>query len=64
MDFAVQARVMSVTAKCLEALAPLTPDERQRVIMGLVITTLHEGDPRHQRMIESLLAKMAEEVKR
>lgn len=39
MDFASQAKIMTVTGKCLEALAPLSPDERSRVIFGLVLRT-------------------------
>jgi hypothetical protein len=64
MDFASQARVMTATAKCLEALEPLTPDERQRAIFGLVITTLDERDPKDQSTIQRLIARVAEEVKR
>lgn len=64
MDFASQARVMSATAKCLEVIGPLTLDERQRVIFGLVIATLDDKEPSHKRMIDSLLSKMAEEVRR
>lgn len=64
MDFASQARVMSAIAKCLEALGALTVDERQRAIFGLVIATLDDKEPSHKRMIDSLLSKMAEEVRR
>ena len=39
VDFASQARVMGVTAKCLEVIGPLSTEERQRVIFGLVIAT-------------------------
>lgn len=63
-DLLSQARTMAASAKCLEVFAPLTTQERRQVILGLVLSTLDEDSPRDQRIVQDLLSKMAEEVKR
>lgn len=64
MDLAKQARVMAASSKCLEALAPLSPDERHRVMFGLVIATIDVEGENGRLAIENLLSKMTEEMKR
>jgi hypothetical protein len=63
-DFSSQARVMTATAKCLEALNSLTGDERKRAMFGVIVHTLEENDPEHKKVIQSILEKMAAEVRR
>lgn len=62
-DLLSQARVMAATGKCIEAIAQLDAEERQRVVFGLVITTLGDS-AQDKRVVAGIIDRMSAEMKR
>lgn len=59
MDMATQARVLAITAKCLEILAPLPPGERKQIVTALLVASLDDADPRDREFVDRLMSRVS-----
>jgi hypothetical protein len=63
-DYVEMAAEMAATAKCMEVLAPLPKDGRDRVILGLFVVMLGESNEGRKAVSELLARVQATVAKR